>query len=121
MPIDKSMLDTMLDSFRNMAKDCEDKGASGEKFDQMKAALERMEELGQEMGQRRHVSGGHIERKVINRRREISRGGIPGNGKHIGLPFQQLRHNGAANSGSASDHQNVFIAKIIHDTSSVEI
>jgi hypothetical protein len=49
MPIDKSMLDSMLGTFRGMAKDCEEKGASGEAFDKMKAAMDRMEQLGQEM------------------------------------------------------------------------
>jgi len=49
MPIEQSMLDTMLDTFRGMAKDCEEKGASGDAFDKMTAALNRMEELGQEM------------------------------------------------------------------------
>jgi len=49
MPIDKTMLDPMLNAFRNMAKDCEEKGASGEAYNKMKAALDRMEQLGLEM------------------------------------------------------------------------
>ncbi len=49
MPIQKNMLDAMLNTFRNMAKDCQGKDAAGEAFDKMIAALQRMEELGQEM------------------------------------------------------------------------
>ena len=49
MPIDDMMLNPMLDPFRNMAKECEEKGYSGEEMDRMMAALNKMEEMGQEM------------------------------------------------------------------------
>ncbi len=49
MPVEKNMLDAMLDTFRNMAKDCQEKKATGEAFDKMMAALQRMEDLGKEM------------------------------------------------------------------------
>ena len=49
MPIDEMMLNPMLDAFRNMAKECQDKGYTGEDMEEMMGALNRMEELGQEM------------------------------------------------------------------------
>lgn len=49
MPIDGMFLNPMLDAFRNMAKDCQDKGYSGADMDEMLGALNRMEQLGQEM------------------------------------------------------------------------
>lgn len=49
MAIDAMFLNPMLDAFRNMATDCRDKGYSGADMDEMMAALQRMEQLGQEM------------------------------------------------------------------------
>ncbi|MBD3636795.1 MAG: hypothetical protein HUJ25_05580 [Crocinitomicaceae bacterium] len=49
MPIDDMMLNPMLDPFRSMANECKEKGHSGEDMDRMMAALNRMEQLGQEM------------------------------------------------------------------------
>ncbi|UKN01157.1 hypothetical protein K6119_15615 [Paracrocinitomix mangrovi] len=48
MPIDDMYLNPMLDPFRNMAKDCQEKGYTGEAMEKMMAALQRMEQLGQE-------------------------------------------------------------------------
>lgn len=49
MPIDQLYLGPMLDPFKAMADDCTAKGYSGEDYDTMMAALQRMEALGQEM------------------------------------------------------------------------
>ncbi len=49
MPVDAAMLDAMLGTFRNMLKECRDKNLSGDDFDQMDAAMKRMEQLGQEL------------------------------------------------------------------------
>ncbi|MFN3342630.1 MAG: hypothetical protein ACK40M_08025 [Flavobacteriales bacterium] len=49
MPVDPSMADAMLGTFRTMAKDCQDKGSNGEAFDNMMAALNRMEQLATEL------------------------------------------------------------------------
>lgn len=49
MPIDPMMLGPMLDSFKNMANECTEKGHSGPAYDRMMAALKRMETLGEEM------------------------------------------------------------------------
>lgn len=49
MPIDQMFLGPMLDTFKNMAADCTEKGYSGENYDTMMAALTRMETLGQDM------------------------------------------------------------------------
>lgn len=49
MAIDQMLLGSMLDPFKNMAEDCKSKGYSGESFDKMMAALERMEQLGAEL------------------------------------------------------------------------
>ncbi|MEG3224605.1 MAG: hypothetical protein BME94_03520 [Methanobacteriales archaeon Met13] len=45
MPVDKVTADSILDTYRNMYREVEDKGASGEAFMEMKNALERMEQL----------------------------------------------------------------------------
>ena len=49
MPVDKTMLDAMLGTFRNMLAECEVKKITGPDFDEMKSTLHRMEQLGQEM------------------------------------------------------------------------
>lgn len=49
MAIDQMMLGPMLDPFKTMADECTAKGCSGQSYDQMMAALHRMEQLGQEM------------------------------------------------------------------------
>ena len=45
MPIDTMISGPMLDPFRNMLKECEEKQLSGPKFDDMKTHLNRMEEI----------------------------------------------------------------------------
>lgn len=49
MPVDKTMLDAMLGTFRNMLSECEQKKITGADFEEMKNTLQRMEQLGQEM------------------------------------------------------------------------
>ena len=48
MPVPKAMLDPMLGSFRGMMQEVEAKGLSGPPVEAMRAALGRMEALGQE-------------------------------------------------------------------------
>ncbi|PLW94027.1 MAG: hypothetical protein C0592_04290, partial [Marinilabiliales bacterium] len=48
MPIDKMMLDPLLGPFKNMVEDCKSKNISGEHFDNLVAAVNRLEQLGQE-------------------------------------------------------------------------
>ncbi len=47
MPVDEMMVNPMLDPFRKMLTEVEEKGLSGENYDNMKATLNRMEELSQ--------------------------------------------------------------------------
>jgi hypothetical protein len=49
MPIDKMIADPMLGTFRTMLKECEDKSITGDNFDKMKAAMDRMEQLAVEL------------------------------------------------------------------------
>ena len=49
MAIDQMMLGPMLDTFKKMANDCTEQGHSGEAYDKMMVALNRMEQLGNEM------------------------------------------------------------------------
>ncbi len=49
MPVDKTTLDAMLGTFRNMLQECRDKSMTGEDIEQMASTLQRMEQLGQEM------------------------------------------------------------------------
>ena len=49
MPIEKTYSDAMLGTFRNMLQDCKDKNLSGEAFDTMMTAMNRMESLALEM------------------------------------------------------------------------
>ena len=49
MPIEKTFADAMLGTFRNMMQECRDKDLSGEQFDKMSAAMNRMESLALEM------------------------------------------------------------------------
>ncbi len=48
MPIDKTMLDTILSPFKKMVDECKQKNSSGEEFDKMCEVYSRMEQLGQE-------------------------------------------------------------------------
>lgn len=57
MPIDPMMLDAMLNTFRGMAKEIEDKGLQGEDVDKMNATLARMEQLGQELSDLNEFNG----------------------------------------------------------------
>jgi len=45
MSVDKNIADSILETYRNMFRELEDKNASGESFDRMKDALNRMESL----------------------------------------------------------------------------
>ena len=49
MPIDKIYTDAILGTFRTMLQDCTDKNMSGESFDKMAAAMDKMEKLSVEM------------------------------------------------------------------------
>jgi len=49
MAIDAMMLGPMLDPFKKMANNCTEQGHSGEAYDKMMAALNRMEQLGNEL------------------------------------------------------------------------
>lgn len=49
MPIDPMMLDATLGTFKNMAKEIEDKGLSGTDVDEMNAALSRLIQLGNDL------------------------------------------------------------------------
>lgn len=48
MPVDKTMADAILDTYRNMYMEMEDKGAKGKSFQTMGETLSRMEALAQE-------------------------------------------------------------------------
>ncbi|MCX6243907.1 MAG: hypothetical protein NTU98_04315 [Bacteroidetes bacterium] len=50
MPIEKIYVDSMLGTFRNFLKECEEKKASGTAFENMKSTLARMEQLAVETG-----------------------------------------------------------------------
>ena len=49
MPIEKTYADAMLGTFRNMLQNCKDKNLSGESFNKMTVAMNRMEALALEM------------------------------------------------------------------------
>jgi len=57
MPVEVTMLDAMLGTFRNMLQECRDKHLSGEDLEKMASALQRMEQLGQEMNDAGAYSG----------------------------------------------------------------
>jgi len=57
MPVDKTIVDAMLGTFRNMLQDCRDKNLSGDDLDAMAAVLARMEQLGIEMDDTGAYSG----------------------------------------------------------------
>lgn len=61
MPIDKTSADAMLDTFRNMMNDCREKGYSGEYFDKMQEAMNRMEELALQMDDVMSFSGAMMQ------------------------------------------------------------
>ena len=48
MPVDKAMSDAILDTYRKMFQEMEEKGARGESFQVMRDTLDRMEKLAQE-------------------------------------------------------------------------
>ena len=49
MPVDKSTADSILDTYRNMLRDVDGRGLEGEAVDKMRAVLDRMEALAQEL------------------------------------------------------------------------
>lgn len=49
MPVDKNVVDPILNTFRSMAKDLTDKKAAGPAYDKMMATLARMEQLAVEL------------------------------------------------------------------------
>jgi hypothetical protein len=49
MPVEKMYSDPMLDTFRNMMKEVNDKGYKGESVDNMRSTLDQMEKYAQEM------------------------------------------------------------------------
>lgn len=49
MPIDKMYTDAMLGQFRNMVAECDSRNLTGENVDTMKAMMQRMEDLAEEM------------------------------------------------------------------------
>ena len=48
MAVDKAMADAILDTYRNMYREMEEKGAAGESFQRMGETLSNMENLAQE-------------------------------------------------------------------------
>lgn len=67
MPVEGSLLDAMLGTFRNMVMECRNKNLSGEDFDQMQAVLQRMEQLGQEMNDISAYSGQLVQENLFAR------------------------------------------------------
>lgn len=65
MPIDEFMLNPMLDPFRNMLKEIEDKGITGEHYDAMKQAMDRMEELGREKSDLNDFNGTMMQENLF--------------------------------------------------------
>ena len=49
MPVDKTFVDAMLGTFRNMLQDCKEKKLDGDHFDKMQSVMDRMETLATEM------------------------------------------------------------------------
>lgn len=65
MPIDPMILDAMLNTFRGMAQDIQSKGLQGEDVDKMIAALNRMEELGQQMSDINEFNGAIMQENLF--------------------------------------------------------
>ncbi|MEZ4937707.1 MAG: hypothetical protein R2799_08945 [Crocinitomicaceae bacterium] len=65
MPIDPMILNAMLDTFRGMAKDIEGKGLKGEDVDKMNQALNRMEELGQQLSDINEFNGALMQENLF--------------------------------------------------------
>ncbi len=57
MPVEQMYIDSMLGTFRNMLKECEDKKATGDAFEKMKDILSKMEQLAIEMDDLAAYSG----------------------------------------------------------------
>lgn len=57
MPVDKTIVDAMLGTFRNMLQECRDKNLTGENLDAMASALDRMEQLARELDDTAAYSG----------------------------------------------------------------
>lgn len=65
MPIDEFLLNPMLDPFRKMVKEIEDKGVTGEDYDAMKAAMDRLEELGREKDDLNDFNGAMMQENLF--------------------------------------------------------
>lgn len=65
MPVDPMILDSMLNTFRGMAKEIESKGIQGEDVDKMNAALSRMEQLGQELSDINEFNGALMQENLF--------------------------------------------------------
>ena len=87
MPVDPSMVDAMLGTFRNMLQECRDKELTGESMDKMVATLQRMEDLSQETDDIGTYSAKLMTEGLFN---EFS--------KHYGSALAE-----AASSGSSTD------------------
>lgn len=61
------ILNPMLDHFRKMMKEVEDKNLSGDDFDQMKATLNRMEELGQQHSDIMTLNGAFMQENLFGK------------------------------------------------------
>ena len=97
MAIDGMFLNPMLDPFRNMAKEIQEKGLSGEAVDRMMAALNRMEELGQQESDIAAYSG-----KITSEGLQMEFSNAYG---------QALSAEAKASQGSAEDYDDAALLK----------
>jgi len=67
MPIDQMIVKPMLDPFRNMLKDVEDKGLTGKDVDEMKAKLQRMDALAQENNDLNQFNAQMMQEDLFNK------------------------------------------------------
>lgn len=67
MPIETTMLDAMLGTFRNMMRECRDKNMQGDDIDSMQSAMDRMEQLGREMSDFGAFSGQMMQEGLFTR------------------------------------------------------
>lgn len=64
MPIDPVFADSILGTFRTMAKEVTDKGASGPDYDTMMTAMNRMEQLAREMDDLNDFNGAMMQENL---------------------------------------------------------
>lgn len=67
MPIEKMYRDSMLNTFRDMYRDCEAKKLSGEDFDRMRECLETMERYAEEMSDFAAYSGRLMQEQLFQK------------------------------------------------------